>query len=278
MKFCGIEQRIRSDRNDLDNQMIEYFNRSRNISKDLNEINYSEEYRAKVQNRIRRSIRNRFLYKIRMLEQNLENVKFPWNLDRPHCYTDIETLDISDYNREYVRLYRWIEEATRYRLVRKLFEKTQSGRGQNSPHTVFNLWKVSKNYSPGKFNYLLARLVYRSAAYIRLFDSEFSPSYRIIGECLSYGNRMNRKTAIKVAVNTIIQYHPIMKNFRDGNPPTTENEKILYLLISDFLQNPSQIFSIPTYTHYRDILVRMIHSKDLSTAFRYYPEIILESI
>lgn len=241
---------VKNDDNDIDNYLLfKISSENNNISNKI----YNKYIQVPTRNadKIRRSIERRFQNKIDNLGIK-HNISFPYNLRIPRYNSQITVQNKDDiylYGKEYGRLYNWIETAINFPFLRKFIKKTQSCNGQFSPHTHIDLWTLSTIGSPGKVNYLLSRLFYQSNYFIKLFDKNFSPSYLIIAHCITNkfeNSRFNgkvkpsKKDALKVAVHTLLTYHPFITKIDDSN--LTNINRIFLGGICEFLDEYELVY------------------------------------
>ncbi|MFA6551715.1 MAG: hypothetical protein WCV41_04280 [Patescibacteria group bacterium] len=117
----------------------------------------------------------------------------------------------SPYNRQYgnwdvfketVRFCGWIKAAARMKSIIRFIQKTQSGRGMNSPYTIANLWVVAKNNpSPQRFVRRIMKVRSRANGILRPYGLRVS--WNGLAHVLSGKERSVGKAAKKAAAITL---------------------------------------------------------------------------
>jgi hypothetical protein len=298
LKFRLVQQKILSDKNDLDNNIIYKLSITNNLSKDIQYFNGA----AKLKNigKIKRSIRLKFESD---LPYSIPNNNLPWNIVRAKkykIYNYLNNAEPKEYRKAYNQLYGWYINSFKFYRLRRFLSKTLSTRGQNSPRTVIDLWEFVQLGSPGKVNYKIDKLYNKSKKYINLVDPNFNPSYTVIGEFLDklYGEldietikkiKITNKLAIKIAIITLLKFHNMFKiddkkeiNIFDKCLVTFLNTRIgyqdehrkFYYTKIDYFKNDI------SYKQSRDLLIFLIHFKqqNFGLLLKNYPEIALELI
>lgn len=255
---------IKTDKNDIDNHLLFKISSENNI---ISNRIYNKYIKVPTTNnkKIRRAIEKKFQNKIdKLVVEN--NISFPYNLRIPKYNSQITVEnkeDIFIYGKEYGRVYNWIETAITFPFLRKFIKMTQSCNGQFSPHTHIDLWSLSSLGSPGKVNYLLTKLFYQSNNFIKLFDKTFSSSFIVMAHCIStkFENttinskvKLTRKDAMKVAVHTLLKYHPFITKIDDTK--LTNINRIFLGGICEFLNEYEIVYVRNRHTYNRFLSYR----------------------
>jgi len=237
-------QLIEEDPKDIDNYLFKMISSNRNIiTKKIYTKYVSYECLDLSENILKRITRKIFAKKVFELGA-IYNINFPHNIDHPKGAIDYNS-NLNEYKQEYYKMFGWIESALKYPFLRRFIKVTQSSNGQFSLHTKINLWILRRLGSPGRVDYILKRLVHQSNYFIHLYDKRFFTSFQVIADSINRKikptgtkftrYKLNKKDAMRVAVNTLINYHKDLRQPYGSNElPGKHRELFVKLLHSEF--------------------------------------------
>lgn len=244
-------QLIEEDPKDIDNYLFKMISSNRNI---ITKKIYTKYVSYECSNLSEKIIRNitRRIFARKVFELGTKyNIEFPHNIDHPRGMINYDS-NLNEYKQEYYKMFGWIQSALEYPFLRRFIKATQSSNGQFSPYTKINLWTLRRLGSPGRVDYVLKRLVHQSNHFIQLYDKTFFTSFQSVADSINRKikltdtnlarYKLNKKDAMRVAVNTLINYHkdlrqPYSNKLKKEELPGKHHELFTKLLYTEFESN-----------------------------------------